>query len=102
MKEQDLFSRWDQSNIYSSSVSDSIELMNLEIALDKYNWLDQYMWNVVSPDADKYTAQTALREHEEGTKSGYFIRSLPGTKEVFPMQACSLLVMKQLCKLHTI
>ncbi|WP_042703073.1 SufD family Fe-S cluster assembly protein [Methanobrevibacter arboriphilus] len=82
------FLQMDQSNIYSSSVSDSIELMNLEIALDKYNWLNKYMWNVVSPDADKYTAQTALREHEEGTKSGYFIRSLPGTKEVFPMQAC--------------
>ncbi|MBZ9571241.1 SufD family Fe-S cluster assembly protein [Methanobrevibacter sp. TMH8] len=82
------FLQMDQSNIYSSPISESIELMNLEMALDKYNWLDQYMWNVVSPDADKYTAQTALREHEEGTKSGYFIRSKPGTKEVFPMQAC--------------
>ncbi|MEA4956296.1 MAG: SufD family Fe-S cluster assembly protein [Methanobrevibacter sp.] len=82
------FLQMDQSNIYSNSISDSIELMNLETALNKYNWLDQYLWNVVSPDADKYTAQTALREHEEGTRSGYFIRSLPGTKEVFPMQAC--------------
>ncbi|MDR0900811.1 MAG: SufD family Fe-S cluster assembly protein [Methanobrevibacter sp.] len=82
------FLQMDQSNIYSSSVSESIELMNLEMALDKYNWLDDYMWNVVSPDADKYTAQTALRESKEDTKSGYFIRSLPGTKEVFPMQAC--------------
>lgn len=82
------FLQVDQSNIYSSPMSESIELMNLEVALDKYNWLDQYMWNVVSPDADKYTAQTALREQEEGTKSGYFIRSKPGTKEVFPMQAC--------------
>jgi len=82
------FVQMDQSNIYSSPMSESIELMNLEMALDKHDWLDQYMWGVVSPDSDKYTAQTALREQEEGTKSGYFIRSKPGTKEVFPMQAC--------------
>ena len=82
------FLQMDQSNIYSSSSSKSIELMNLESALDKHSWLSDYMWNTVSPDSDKYTAQTALRESEEGTKSGYFIRSLPGTKEVFPMQAC--------------
>ncbi|MCL2116534.1 MAG: SufD family Fe-S cluster assembly protein [Methanobrevibacter sp.] len=82
------FLQMDQSNIYSSSTSKSIELMNLESALDKHSWLSDYMWNVVSPDADKYTAQTALRESTEDTKSGYFIRSLPGTKEVFPMQAC--------------
>ena len=85
------FLQIDQSNIYSSPAHKSVELMNIEMALDKYNWLDQYMWNVVSPDADKYTAQTALREQEEGTKSGYFIRSKPGTKEVFPMQACMLI-----------
>ena len=82
------FLQMNQSNIYSSSISKSIELMNLESALNKHSWLSDYMWNVVSPSADKYTAQTALRETEEDTKSGYFIRSLPGTKEVFPMQAC--------------
>jgi Fe-S cluster assembly scaffold protein SufB len=81
------FLQMDQSNIYSDTSSKSVELMGLEIALDKYDWLDQYMWKNVSPDADKYTAQTAITEHE-GSKNGYFIRSLPGTKEIFPMQAC--------------
>lgn len=37
------------------------------------------MWNVVKPDADKY-AKTALREEKDGIKSGYFVRSLPGTR----------------------
>ena len=82
------FIQMDQSTIYSSPMSESIELMNLEMALDKYNWLDQYMWKIVSPDSDKYTAQAAIREQEEGTKSGYLIRSAPGSKEVFPLQAC--------------
>lgn len=81
------FIQRDQSNIFTKTTTNSVELMNLQSALDEYSWLKDYMWNAVSPDADKYTAQTALREGE-GTKSGYFIRALPGKKEVFPLQAC--------------
>ena len=69
-------------------MSDSIEVMNMAIALEKYSWLEDYLWNVVKPDADKYTAKTALNEQENGVLSGYFVRSLPGTKEVMPVQAC--------------
>jgi ABC-type transport system involved in Fe-S cluster assembly, permease component len=83
------FLQVDQSNIFTNnSMSDSIEVMNMQIALDKYNWLEDYLWNVVKPDADKYTAKTALREKENEFVSGYFVRSLPGTKEVMPVQAC--------------
>ena len=83
------FLQVDQSNIFTNnSISDSIEVMNMGVALEKYSWLEDYMWNVVKPDADKYTAKTALREKEEGVTSGYFVRSLPGTKEVMPVQAC--------------
>ena len=82
------FLQMDQSNVFSHSISDSIELMNTQMALEKYSWLQDYMWKAVKPDADKYTAQTALREAEDEFCSGYFIRSLPGTKEVFPVQAC--------------
>lgn len=83
------FLQVDQSNIFTNnSISSNVEIMNIGIALDKYSWLKDYMWQVVKPDADKYTAKTALREEEDGIKSGYFIRSLPNTKEVFPVQAC--------------
>lgn len=83
------FLQMDQSNVFTNnSISNSVEIMNIGVALDKYHWLKDYMWNVVKPDADKYTAKTALREEKDGAKSGYFIRSLPGTKEVFPVQAC--------------
>lgn len=77
-----------QSNIFQSSMTNDIELLNLQQALDKYNWVKDLMWTTVQADADKYTAKTALRETEEGIKSGYFIRSKPGTKEMFPVQAC--------------
>lgn len=81
------FLQMDQSNIFTQSISDNIEIMNTGVALNKYSWLKDYIWNAVKEDADKYTAKTALNEKESGY-SGYFIRSLPGTKEVFPVQAC--------------
>ncbi|MDP1553384.1 MAG: SufD family Fe-S cluster assembly protein, partial [Methanobacteriaceae archaeon] len=82
------FIQMDQSGVCASCDSESVEIMGMNIALDKYNWLKDYMWKAVAVDSDKYTAQTALREKEEGGSGGYFIRSLPGSKEVFPLQAC--------------
>lgn len=82
------FFQMDQSNIFSSLLSDSIELMNVGAALEKHHWLKDYFWNAVKPDTDKYAAKTALVEEETGTKSGYFIRSLPNTHEILPVQAC--------------
>ncbi len=81
------FIQVDQSGVCTTCPSESVEIMGMNVALDKYGWIKDYMWKAVAPDADKYTAQTALREAEEGS-SGYFIRSLPGSKEVFPLQAC--------------
>jgi len=81
------FIQVDQSGVCTTCASESVEIMGMNVAIDKYGWLKDYMWKAVAPDTDKYTAQTALRESAEGA-SGYFIRSLPGSKEVFPLQAC--------------
>lgn len=77
------FMQIDQSGVCTSCTSESIELMGIQQALEKYNWLSDYMWNAVPVDTDKYTAETAL-----GEPGGYFIRSLPGSREIFPIQAC--------------
>ena len=77
------FLQIDQSGVCSNCNTESIELMNMKDALEKYDWVNDYMWKAVAVDTDKYTAETALRE-----SGGYFIRSLPGSKEVFPIQAC--------------
>ncbi len=82
------FVQVDQSGVCTTCASESVEIMGMNVALDKYGWLKDYMWKAVAVDSDKYTAQTALREREEGGSGGYFIRSLPGSKEVFPLQAC--------------
>lgn len=81
------FIQVDQSGVCTTCASEGVEIMGMNVALDKYGWIKDYMWKSVAPDTDKYTAQTAIREAEEGS-SGYFIRSLPGSKEVFPLQAC--------------
>ncbi|WP_321422575.1 SufD family Fe-S cluster assembly protein [uncultured Methanobacterium sp.] len=82
------FVQVDQSGVCTTCASESVEIMGMNVALDKYSWLKDYMWKAVAVDSDKYTAQTALREKEQGGSGGYFIRSMPGSKEVFPLQAC--------------
>lgn len=77
------FMQIDQSGVCSNCSSESIELMNIKDAAEKYSWLSDYMWKAVEVDADKYTAETELR-----SSNGYFIRALPGAREVFPIQAC--------------
>ena len=77
------FMQLDQSQICSTCQSESIEMMGIQQAMDKYQWLSDYMWKAVNVDTDKYTAEAAL-----GEPGGYFIRSMPGTNEVFPIQAC--------------
>ena len=52
-----------------------VEIMAIEKALEKYDWLWDYWWQAVPVDADKYTAYAALYQ-----KGGYFIRFYPGPR----------------------
>jgi len=62
-----------------------IELMTLEEALEKYDWLRDYVWRLRSPYEDKYTAFNAV--HGRG---GFFLRILEGRRIHVPIQACFL------------
>jgi Fe-S cluster assembly scaffold protein SufB len=73
----------DNTPIHSSISQEGVEVMAVSKALQKYDWLADYLWKAVAVDADKYTANVALSEND-----GYFIRALPGQKTVFPVQAC--------------
>ncbi len=77
------FLQMDNTPIHFSTKQEGIEVMALSQAIDKYNWLPDYLWKAVSIDADKYTANVGLNEND-----GYFIRALPGQKTIFPVQAC--------------
>lgn len=65
---------------------DAVELMSLQGALKKYDWVKDYSWKLVKPDADKYTAMTYLENAD-----GYFIRAPAGTKSKMPVQTCLLI-----------
>ena len=62
-----------------------IELMTLEEALEKYDWLQDYLWKLRSPYEDKYTAFNALYG-----KGGFLLRILEGRKIHMPIQTCFL------------
>jgi len=73
----------DHSIVHSLSQQEGIEVMGTNLALEKYDWLSDYLWKAVAVDADKYTAHVGLNQ-----SNGYFIRALPGSKTVYPVQAC--------------
>jgi hypothetical protein len=73
----------DHSVSHCDVAADGVEIMSTDAALKCHDWLTDYWWRAVSPDADKYTARAAL--HQE---HGYFIRALAGRKIADPVQAC--------------
>jgi len=73
----------DNSPVHSSVRQDGVEVMAVSRALEKYDWMTDYWWQAVAVDSDKYTAHVELNQSD-----GYFIRSLPGIKTDYPVQAC--------------
>ena len=73
----------DNTPVHASVREEGVEVMPVSQALAKYDWLNDYWWQAVAVDADKYTANIELAQAD-----GYFIRALPGHKTVFPVQAC--------------
>ncbi len=76
----------DNAVSHSSLKDKNVELMSTQKALEKYEWLKEYSWKLVSVDTDKYTAKTYLENAD-----GYFIRVPAGKKSSLPVQTCLLL-----------
>ncbi|MDD5093140.1 MAG: SufD family Fe-S cluster assembly protein [Dehalococcoidia bacterium] len=87
------FIQQDQKPVHFSTVQEGVEVMSISEAFKKHAWLGDYWWKAVKVDADKYTAHVELNETD-----GYFIRTLPGVKTSFPVQACLYLGHKQLAQ----
>ncbi|WP_370573963.1 SufD family Fe-S cluster assembly protein [Methanomethylovorans sp.] len=69
---------------------DGVELMSLRDAMKVHSWVRDYMWKLVKPDTDKYTAKSYLQD-----ANGYFIRAPAGKKSKMPIQTCLLIGSKQ-------
>jgi len=87
------FIQMDHSVIHSMALQEGVEVMSTSQALEKYDWLADYWWKAVVVDNDKYTAHVELNQGD-----GYFIRALPGTKTVYPVQACLYLAKNKLAQ----
>ncbi len=87
------FIQMDNSPVHSSVRQEGIEVMATSQALEKYDWLSDYWWQAVAVDADKYTANVELNQHD-----GYFVRALPGCRTVYPVQACLYLAKARLAQ----
>jgi Fe-S cluster assembly scaffold protein SufB len=83
----------DHSIVHNTVSQDDVEVMSTNKAMEKYDWLDDYFWKAVSVDTDKYTAHVELNQG-----NGYFIRSLPGSKTLYPVQACLYLAKAKLAQ----
>ena len=84
----------DQATIYSKVnklFEGKIELMDTKAALQKYQWLGDYMWKLVDKEKDEYTRRVA-----EDWSGGYFMRIMPGAEITFPLQSCLLITRKNL------
>jgi len=73
----------DTSVIHCHAPQEGIEVIPIQKALEQYDWIQDYYWKLVSVDTDKYTAAAELGLHD-----GYVIRALPGSRSVYPIQAC--------------
>ncbi len=58
-------------------------MIPIKKALEEYDWIQEYYWKLAAVDTDKYTAAVELGLHD-----GYVIRALPGSKSIYPIQAC--------------
>jgi Fe-S cluster assembly scaffold protein SufB len=73
----------DSSVIHSHTKQEGLEVLPIKKALQEFDWVKDYYWKLVGVDTDKYTARAQLELHD-----GYVIRALPGSKVVYPVQAC--------------
>jgi Fe-S cluster assembly scaffold protein SufB len=73
----------DTSVIHAHSMQEGLEVIPITEALKEYDWVKDYYWKLVAVDTDKYTARAQLDLH-----NGYVIRALPGSKVIYPVQAC--------------
>jgi len=88
----------DHSIVHSLTRQEGIEVMGINQALEKYDWLSDYFWKAVAVDTDKYTAHVELNQ-----SNGYLIRALPGSKTTYPVQACLYLARGNLAQnIHNI
>ncbi|MFT7859295.1 MAG: SufD family Fe-S cluster assembly protein [Sulfurimonas sp.] len=73
--------------VKSTNPNDDLELLPIDIALEKYEWLKEKLFSLVPKDKDEYVKQV----YENQNKLGYFIRVKEGKNIILPVQTCYLI-----------
>ncbi|MBI5520455.1 MAG: SufD family Fe-S cluster assembly protein [Desulfovibrio sp.] len=81
-----VFMHMDQSTVHCESRDPGVELLDIKVAMKRYDGLPEYAWKLVPADKDEFTRNVAENVH-----GGYFIRTKPGAKIAKPVQSCLFL-----------
>jgi len=73
---------------------EGLEILPIRDALNKYDWLNDYLWRALKKD--EYSKEV------EEEFNGYFIRALPNSKIIMPVEACFYLSNVKKQKIHNI
>lgn len=77
------FLQMDQSVIHCKTSQPGVEMMGISQALRSHDWVADYLWKNISPQADDFT-----RHAREKPQEGYFIHVQPGVRCERPLQSC--------------
>jgi Fe-S cluster assembly scaffold protein SufB len=92
------FIQMDQDIVQSECSADGIEVLPYARAMEKYDWIREYSWNVVLKDKDEITKYVAAQKEPKG----YVIIARKGSSNVVPLQACLFLGRDQIQHVHNI
>jgi Fe-S cluster assembly scaffold protein SufB len=88
----------DQDIIHAECNQEGIEVLSYKKAFEKYDWLKDYAWKVVSPEKDEVTQYVAAQKEPKG----YVIIAQRGSSNILPIQACLYLGREQIQHVHNI
>ena len=77
------FMHLNHSGVHCKTHREGLEVMDIKEALNKFDGLPDYYWQLVDKDKDEFTKAAAENLH-----GGYFIRAKKGTKITEPVQSC--------------
>ncbi|RJQ68494.1 MAG: SufD family Fe-S cluster assembly protein [Desulfobacteraceae bacterium] len=77
------FIQKDRSVIHAHTRQAGVEVMSISQALQTHAWLADYVWRLIDPEKDAFTARAKAFPHE-----GYFIRAAAGVHVAQPVQSC--------------
>jgi Fe-S cluster assembly scaffold protein SufB len=92
------FFQKDQDIGQVTSSVEGVEILSFSTALEKYPWVYEYVWRLISKDKDKYTKYVAAQSDPKG----FVIIAHKNSKTIYPVQACMLMSDSAVQNVHNI